>query len=87
MNKFYPLKIKDIRRETDDCVSIAFDIPTNLATIFAYKSGQYLTFGLKLTKKKSEGRIPFAVRRLTMNGALRLKKLKMAFFQPSPISN
>ena len=52
MNKFYPLKIKDIRRETDDCVSIAFDIPTDLATIFAYKSGQYLTFRTKINEKE-----------------------------------
>ena len=52
MNKFYPLKIKDIRRETDDCVSIAFDIPTDLATIFAYKSGQYLTFRAIINEKE-----------------------------------
>ena len=52
MNKFYPLKIKDIRRETDDCVSIAFDIPTDLATTFAYKSGQYLTFRTKINEKE-----------------------------------
>ena len=52
MNKFYPLKIKDIRRETDDCVSIAFDVPTDLATIFAYKSGQYLTFRAIINEKE-----------------------------------
>ena len=44
MTKFYALKIKEIRRETDECVSIAFDVPSDLQAVFAYKSGQYLTF-------------------------------------------
>jgi ring-1,2-phenylacetyl-CoA epoxidase subunit PaaE len=41
--KFNSLKIKDIRRETDDCVSIAFDIPNTLNQDYTFKSGQYLT--------------------------------------------
>lgn len=41
--KFNLLKIKDLRKETDDCVSILFDIPESLKTEYAYKSGQYLT--------------------------------------------
>lgn len=41
--KFYPLKIKDLRRETAECVSIAFDITTDLREIFSFKAGQYLT--------------------------------------------
>ena len=41
--KFNPLKIKDIRRETDDCVSISFDIPNNIKPDYSFKSGQYLT--------------------------------------------
>ena len=41
--KFNTLKIKDLRKETDDCVSISFDIPDNLKNDYAYKSGQYLT--------------------------------------------
>ncbi len=52
MNKFYPLKIKDIRRETDECVSIALDVPSDLQAIFAYKSGQYLTFRSKIDEKE-----------------------------------
>ena len=41
--QFYKLAIKDIKKETADCVSIAFDIPKELEQTFAYKSGQYLT--------------------------------------------
>jgi ring-1,2-phenylacetyl-CoA epoxidase subunit PaaE len=41
--KFNTLKIKDLRKETDDCVSISFDIPENLKNEYSYKPGQYLT--------------------------------------------
>ncbi len=41
--KFYTLTISDIRRETADCVSIAFAIPPDLKAVFAFIQGQYLT--------------------------------------------
>jgi ring-1,2-phenylacetyl-CoA epoxidase subunit PaaE len=40
---FHKLKIKNIRKETPDCVSIAFDIPKELAMDFQYKQGQNIT--------------------------------------------
>ena len=40
---FHPIKIKDIRRETSDCVSIGFDIPENLQETFRFQQGQSLT--------------------------------------------
>jgi len=43
MAKFHSLKIKDVRRETKDCVSIAFEIPEDLKSEFQYKQGQYIT--------------------------------------------
>jgi ring-1,2-phenylacetyl-CoA epoxidase subunit PaaE len=39
---FHTLKISDIRRETEDTVSIAFEIPTDLIDAYQYKPGQYL---------------------------------------------
>jgi len=48
MSQFHALPIKDIRRETEDCVSIAFDIPDALAAEFRYKQGQYITIKLNL---------------------------------------
>lgn len=36
----HPLKVCDIRRETADCVSVAFEIPAELKTTFQYKQGQ-----------------------------------------------
>lgn len=40
---FHTLKIAGIRRETDDTVSVAFEIPEDLNASYAYKPGQYLT--------------------------------------------
>jgi ring-1,2-phenylacetyl-CoA epoxidase subunit PaaE len=43
-SKFHTLKIKDIRPETEECVSIAFDVPAELQNDFAFLPGQYLNF-------------------------------------------
>ena len=37
---FHPLKIKNIKRETPECVSIAFDIPADLKEDFKFSHGQ-----------------------------------------------
>ena len=42
--KFHLLKIKDIRTETDDAVSIGFEVPENLNLDYKFIAGQYLTF-------------------------------------------
>ena len=51
-NKFHSLKIKDIRKETGDTVSIAITVPTELKSEFAYKAGQYLTFKVNLQNEE-----------------------------------
>ncbi len=43
MAKFHSLTVKDIRQETEDCVSIAFHIPEDLKEEFTYTQGQYIT--------------------------------------------
>ncbi len=40
---FHKLTVKNIRKETNDCVSIAFDIPPELQNDFAFKQGQNIT--------------------------------------------
>ena len=45
---FYPLRIKKINKETDQCVSVEFDIPENLAGGFQFKQGQSLTMRTNL---------------------------------------
>lgn len=43
MSQFYKLSIKDIHRETDKCVTISFNVPTEFQEEFKFKAGQYLT--------------------------------------------
>jgi len=40
---FEQLRISEVRKETNDCVSIAFDIPAPLQAQFQFTQGQYLT--------------------------------------------
>ena len=40
---FHPLKIKEVKKETDQCVTISFEIPPELAGSFHYMHGQSLT--------------------------------------------
>lgn len=42
--KFYQLKVKNVRQETADCVSVSLDIPDELMDTFRFAPGQYLTF-------------------------------------------
>ncbi len=43
MAKFHTLKIREIRKETPDCVSVALEVPSSLQASFAFIPGQYLT--------------------------------------------
>lgn len=41
--KFHPLNVAEVRRETKDCVSVAFDVPSEIKEHYTFKAGQYLT--------------------------------------------
>lgn len=43
MSQFKTLKVKEVKRETENAVSIAFEISDDLKNDFNYKSGQYIT--------------------------------------------
>ncbi len=43
MPEFHPLKVKEVKRETADTVSVAFDVPKDLKQAYAFEAGQYLT--------------------------------------------
>ncbi len=40
---FHPLTVKEVKKETTDCVSVLFAIPENLREVFAFAHGQNLT--------------------------------------------
>ncbi|MGZ5287621.1 MAG: FAD-binding oxidoreductase, partial [Flavisolibacter sp.] len=43
MIHFHSLRIKKKVQETDDCVSIQFEVPPGLKDLFAFRQGQSLT--------------------------------------------
>jgi ring-1,2-phenylacetyl-CoA epoxidase subunit PaaE len=42
-NQFYPLRVKDLRKDTESAVVLTFEVPSELAKTFAFRQGQYLT--------------------------------------------
>ena len=40
---FHKLAIKEIRKETPECVSVLFELPKEIKQDFAFKQGQSLT--------------------------------------------
>jgi ring-1,2-phenylacetyl-CoA epoxidase subunit PaaE len=59
MAQFHSLKVKQVKRETAEAVSITFDIPSNLQSAYHYIQGQYLT--LKISIKGEEVRRSYSV--------------------------
>jgi ring-1,2-phenylacetyl-CoA epoxidase subunit PaaE len=45
---FHPLLVTDVRRETDDTVSVAFAVPPELADAYRFQHGQHLTMRTRL---------------------------------------
>ncbi len=77
---FKSLKIKDIRRESPDCVSLAFDVSENQKKDFTFFAGQYLT--LKTQIQGSEVRRSYSLCSSPLDGEWRVavKKLEGGIF-------
>ncbi|MBL0234197.1 MAG: phenylacetate-CoA oxygenase/reductase subunit PaaK [Chitinophagaceae bacterium] len=45
---FHQLRIKEVRKETNDCVSVSFEVPAEKQKDFQFKQGQSLTVRAKL---------------------------------------
>jgi ring-1,2-phenylacetyl-CoA epoxidase subunit PaaE len=48
MSRFHTLRVKDVKKETPETVSVELDIPQELKDVFRFKAGQYLTFKVKV---------------------------------------
>lgn len=46
ISRYHPLRVSAVMEETADTKSLVFDVPSELATTFAYKPGQFLTLRL-----------------------------------------
>ncbi len=59
MSRFHRLQVIEVTRETADCVSLVFDVPSAIKEEFKYVQGQYLT--LKLTVNGEELRRSYSI--------------------------
>lgn len=48
MPEFHRLKIREVRHETADCVSVAFEVPERLQEAYRFLPGQHLTLSSRL---------------------------------------
>jgi ring-1,2-phenylacetyl-CoA epoxidase subunit PaaE len=67
---FHPLRIADVRRETPEAVSIAFDVPPELAEAYRFHPGQHLT--LRTFLKGEECRRTYSICAGMDDGELRV---------------
>lgn len=73
---FHPLKVKDIKRETSDCVSISFDVPHELKKEFEFKQGQSLTLR-KFFEEEEEVRRSYSICTSPLDNELRIAVKKV----------
>lgn len=50
--KFHALLINDVRRETEDSVSVSFEVPSSLKDDYSFLAGQYLTLKAKVNDEE-----------------------------------
>lgn len=74
---FHPLTVKDIRKETDDCVSVAFDVPAELQNEFRFEHGQNIT--IKKLLDGEELRRNYSICTAPSDGELRVAIKSMPF--------
>ncbi|RZJ29253.1 MAG: flavodoxin reductase, partial [Flavobacterium sp.] len=70
MSSFFKLSISEVRRETKDAVSVAFNVPLELKPNYKFTAGQYIT--LKLTLDGEEIRRAYSICSSPESGELRI---------------
>lgn len=72
---FHPLTVKHIRKETEDCISVAFEIPELLLETFRFRQGQNITIrkmmdgdelrrNYSICTSPSQGELRIAIKRM-----------------------
>lgn len=73
---FHKLKVTKVQPETEDTVSISFEIPKNLKDTFQYKQGQYLTLKFILNGKEERRSYSMCSSPLEPELAVAVKRVK-----------
>ncbi|MBS1616508.1 MAG: phenylacetate-CoA oxygenase/reductase subunit PaaK [Bacteroidetes bacterium] len=50
--RFFELKVSEVRQETPECVSVAFEVPAELKEQFRFTPGQYLSLRTRLDEQE-----------------------------------
>lgn len=85
MTQFHSLVVKDIRRETPDCVSIAFAVPAQLVSQFQFVAGQNVT--LRIFKEGEELRRSYSICSSPLDNELRVAVKRQDFGKFSSFAN
>ena len=77
---FHPVPVKEIKKETSDCVSVVFDVPEELKEVFAFRQGQSLAMRTKINGH--EVRRTYSICSSPLDNQLRvaIKKVKGGVF-------
>jgi ring-1,2-phenylacetyl-CoA epoxidase subunit PaaE len=75
MIHFHPLKVRKVQKETDDCVSIVFDVPEHLKELFSFRQGQSLT--IRKTLNGEEVRRNYSISSSPFDNILRVAVKKV----------
>ena len=73
---FHTLKIDRIEKETEDAVSLYFDIPADLKKAYIYEAGQYLTLKFHLNNKEERRAYSICTSPLESELAVTVKRVK-----------
>ena len=78
--QFEPLRINEITKETNDCVSISFQIPTILKEKFSYQQGQYITIKTSINGEEIRRSYSLCSSPLETDFRVAIKKIKGGIF-------
>ena len=84
---FYPLRIKKINKETDQCVSVEFEIPGSLANAFQFKQGQSLTMRKNLAGEEVRRTYSLCSSPLDKRWKVAIKKVEGGLFSSFATEN
>jgi len=70
LSRFHPLRVADVRRETPECVSVAFEVPEELRETFRFVQGQHLV--LRVVRDGEELRRTYSICSAVDEGELRI---------------
>ena len=73
---FYKLKVREVRPETQDTVSLIFEVPNELQETFQYTQGQYLTLKFQVNDKEERRSYSMCSSPIEDHLAVTVKRLK-----------